>query len=133
MDDKLRQEVGDNEHAFDQVAIIIADIDIPISKDRAITATPEERASTPADWIDNYAAGMARTGNCSHEEATTGIRAAFENRYDMSPEAYLDRYRPKQASTDKAMERAFEKVSEKEQDETRHRAERDQGRERDNR
>jgi len=96
--------VAVDDEAFEQIAQIIATVNIPQSKTKDRRGLlPNEKPDTPERWISNYAEGLASTGAMALQDAVKGIRAAFKHKYGMSPERYAERY---DASRQEALRKA---------------------------
>lgn len=91
----VRSRDLEDDDAYEKVATLIA-AKVPLSKRTDITLLPSELPDTAEHWISNFADGMASTGECTQEEAIKSIRAAFENKYGMTPEEYTESYVPEQ-------------------------------------
>lgn len=86
------------ERAYAGIAELIATCNVPLSKRTDLPYLPSELPDTPERWISSYAEGMANAlGNgpkVTQQEAIAGIRAAFEKKYGMTPEAYAESFVP---------------------------------------
>ena len=118
------------ERAYAGIAEMIATVDVPLSKRTDLSLLPSELPDTPERWISNYAEGMANAlgpgPKVTQQEAIAGIRAAFENKYGMTAEAYAENSvsLPEQESYGKGLKSTPEKAA-------RHEADRRQQREHD--